>query len=300
MNQQNQFDIFDQSNLFKTEYKNNLSGGKIPQAIESLKYLSGNHPEYAERIERLIELNTLISEHADNLNNLFKLYTSFEGDNSFSALKKDKNHIRKGFQKILSCMIKHDDYHFLDADTHPSWFLLKTEKYHQSIELLNNYLSNVGEHALLRQYLAFSYSKLKNSKTALLNFALALFNNPTACDADFIFGKCNQNLFDSIRKESPDDNQTWVRFTFQLWFEGRLNLDYPTPHFEKFLLSELPDRANNPDFIKNNVLFLNYLYVAEIYRTFNKNYQDMITIREKMKKLNSVLFDTYLKKIASA
>ncbi len=297
---QNQLGLFDDSNILKTELKNNLANGDFENAINSLtklQYISKDEMEFVNILSCLKHLKVIISNNKNKLLSLYDLYKTFEKNEKLMALEKNKHDIKKGLEKIIVDLINLEDYNFLDSTTHPAWFLIKAQKYDKAIKIINTYLSNIGENSLLRQYLAFSCSKINDPHNAGINLAIALFNNPVYCDSDFIFGNYNINLFHSIRKSLDNKNHIWVNFTFQLWLENRISIDFRAPLFEKYLMVEIKNRELDAIYKSNMVLFLNYLYIAELYRKKEKNYDQMIIFREKMKNINYSLFDKYMKYI---
>jgi hypothetical protein len=265
-------------NLLLLMKSHNLTLEDIKNKSAGIQFLQDIHLVDSERLEKYIEVLL-------NLDKIIEL----------KALKDEYIHIHTGLIKIISRIIDVENYDFLNPKLHPSKIFLQVKEYEKTISNVNLYFEKKGENSLIRQYQAFAYFNLNEYSNASKSLAFAYFNDPSQCEENFIYEKEHKNLFENYKQKFADMNELWGQFVFRLWQTGNLKIILNAQSFEKYLINTLQKIEGQ---CSCYIVFLRSMYLAELYRMKNENFDSMLNFREQMKLANATLFAEYLTQIS--
>jgi hypothetical protein len=293
-----QLDMFNELNVQMIQMRNEMNSGNFTEVLNKLHkiksyYLTRDEFEIKKSgIQYLLDIESAKDERLDKY---VDVYLNLDEIHELKSLKDAYSNIRVGLSKIISGILDVEDYDFINPMLHPSRIFLLAKEYKKAIANINIYLEKKGENSLIRQYQAFAYYLLNNYSDARRILTFAYFNDPAQCDENFIYEKYQKELFESYKQQYNDLDELWVHFVFHLWKEGELEIIFRAQSFEKYIINSLEKSEGQCSLY---LVFLRSLYLAELYRLKNENFDYVIKYRKQMKSANEVLFDEYLLKIS--
>lgn len=293
-----QLDMFSEMNAKIVQMQNEMDNGNFIEVLNKLHKIKSYyliHDEFENKKSGIQYLLDIESAKDERLDKYVDVFSNLDKICELKALKNEYFHIRVGLSKIISEILDVEDYDFLNPMLHPAKIFLLAKEYKKAIINIIIYLDKKGENSLIRQYQAFAYSHLYNYSDARRILTYAYFNDPAQCDENFIYEKYQKELFASYKQQYNDLDELWVHFVFHLWKEGDLEIIYRAQSFEKYIINSLEKSEGQCSF---DLVFLRSLYLAELYRLKNENFDYVLKYREQMKSANEDLFDEYLLKIS--
>ncbi len=293
-----QLNMFSEMNIKIVQMQTEMDNGNFIEVLNKLHKIKSYYltpDEFESKMSGIQYLLDIESAKDERLDKYVDVFSNPDKICELKALKDEYFHIRIGLSKIISGILDVEEYDFLNPILHPSRIFLLAKEYKKAIANINIYLEKKGENSLIRQYQAYAYYLLNNYSDARRILTYAYFNDPAQCDENFIYEKYQKELFADYKQQYNDLGEVWVHFVFHLWQEGELEIIFRAQSFEKYIISSLEQSEGQ---CSSGLVFLRSLYLAELYRLKNADFDYVLKYREQMKSENEALFSEYLLKIS--
>jgi len=294
-----QTNLFDQSNLNKIAFRKNLAVFDLQAAQESLekwgKTLDAPQdlPEKTEAIRRL-------SASVNKKNELAELWLTYRTTDFLQPLKGSFKFLFKGLSKALKKHLSPEACAFLLPALHPAQIFIACDDFVTAIQCCERFLKKNGENAFVRELQGAALFKAGKEKAGLVAYTFAMFNNPTALSAEYLFPKKYNRKLRFFVQKFNDPAKAWLYLPFALWQEGLTYIEPEAYPFERFLLqtiaqqnSAIAGRAQ-----EHTLHFLHVLYLAEMTRLRGGKQNSVMQLNElrnELQQTNPFLFNSYLR-----
>ncbi|MCD6374573.1 MAG: hypothetical protein J7L94_03545 [Caldisericaceae bacterium] len=297
-----QLSLFSVENKSKELYRKNLAAFNLQKAISELKlwHRSVDAPENLELKMQAVQfiLDNLTLQPQNNLLFLAHLYQNAHQVKEVEPLLEDWRFLKKGLTRALAdLLIKNEQFDFISEDLSPAEIFLLNSQFEETVRVVEKYVSSFGENAYLRQLQAAAYFKLNDEKQSRICYTLALFNDPRRCRPEYFWPRAFKNKMLYLQNKFPDAQQALLHMTFSLWEDGHLYLEPENTTFKAFIQEKIAAAAGKHLAAEESfLLFLHYLYLAEVERLSNFSKEptpDLKALRQKMQSINKGWYQRY-------
>ncbi len=297
-----QLSLFSVENRSKELYRKNLAAFQLQEAISELKLWqrSVDAPNTLDAKRQAVQfmLEKLTHQPQNKLLFLAHLYQNSEKVKEIEPLLEDWRFLKEGIIRALAHLLKEpEQFDFISENLSPAEVFLLNHQFEKTVDVVEKYVANFGEHAFLRQLQAAAYSRLNDEKQSRICYTLALFNDPRQCRPEYFWPRAFKNKMKYLQNKFSDPELALLHMTLSLWEDGHLYLEPENSAFETFI-EEKVERATGKNRTANEsfLLFLHYLYLAEMerLRRFAKEPSSRLTaLRQTMQAINKNWYQRY-------
>jgi len=216
------------------------------------------------------------------------------------ALKPEARCLGRHWFTLLTDKLEDEEFDYLTESLHPVLCLLKIGRYQRAIEMSLRYFDEIGESAQLRTYHSFCLNKMMRKREARTVLTFALFYDPLSVDRQFVFKEDIKRLPSTLKGEQADSSLIRASWPFEAWLRRLVDIPSDQELLDRIAVvyQEDPFTSDVHTEIDAQLRFNHLLYLAEVTRNKSPLVSDeMISLRNRMKDLNSSAFERYMERI---
>ena len=294
--------LFSDGNIIREAIRKEFSRFDLKRVLEILSYRidHGMAVEWKDT-RTAVESLKRIADKKGGLEPLMDLFFHIETFPQFHSLLPHKSFLKEGLAHIIIKRLGDQAWDFVSYEVHGAEFFIFLHRHREALDVCEKYLSQKGEHPLVRQLMSHAQMMEGDDEDAIANLSLAVMTNPLRLKGSYVFSPMVKNWIQNFQTNIDDADDDLIDEIMVDWLtlvaNGKIVVSYDERCFN-FLRDRLGDENSDTLTSVNRVVyFLNLFYVTESLRTTHSSLERVAQYRLRMKKYFPAMYERYMESI---